>query len=132
MTAHMLNLHLHENIEDDYDISSFFPADVQQHLRPLVEHRIKLILKQTVTFHAGESQNVETSCILDDRKTRAKLCLTLKPYEHLPVTFESGGSISYRFSGRIKLKLTNESCENIKMIAGSTVGYIVLQPFSLK
>ena len=132
MTAHMLNLHLHENIEDDYYISSFFPADVQQHLRPLVEHRIKLILKQTVTFHAGESQNVETSCILDDRKTRTKLCFTLKAYEHLPVTFESAGSISHRFSGRIRLKLTNYSCENIKMIAGSTVGYIVLQPFSLK
>ena len=32
MTAHMLNLHLHENIEEDYYISSFFPADVQQHL----------------------------------------------------------------------------------------------------
>ena len=78
MTAHMLNLHLHENIEDDYYISSFFPADVQQHLRPLVEHRIKLILKQTVTFHAGDSQNVETSCILDDRKTRIKLFFNLE------------------------------------------------------
>jgi hypothetical protein len=132
MTANMFNdiRDLHENIEEDYYISSFFPVELQHHLQPLIEHRIKLILKQTVVFHAGESQNVETSCILDDRKTR--LSLTLKQYEHLPVTFESGGSISSRFKGRIKVKLTNYSCQTIKMIAGSTVGYIVLQPFSLK
>ena len=73
MAANMLN-HLHEN-----------DVDVQFHLKPLVEHRIKLLLKQTVNFHAGELQNVETSCILDDIKTRTRLCLTLKQYEHLPL-----------------------------------------------
>ena len=126
---------LHENIEDDYYISSFFPVEVQYHLQPLIEHRIKLVLKQTVIFHSGESQNVETSCILDNRKTKnrkTKFSLTLKQYEHLPVTFESGGSISSRFKGRIKVKLTNYSCQTMKMFAGSTVGYIVVQPFSLK
>ena len=71
-------------------------------------------------------------CILDERKTRTRLSLTLKQYEHLPVTFESGGSISSRFKGRIKVKLTNYMTENVKMFAGSTVGYIVLQPFTLK
>jgi hypothetical protein len=121
---------LHENIEDDYYISSFFPVEVQYHLQPLIEHRIKLVLKQTVIFHSGESQNVETSCILDSRKT--KFSLTLKQYEHLPVTFESVGTISSKFKGRIKVKLTNYSCQTMKMFAGSTVGYIVLQPFSLK
>jgi hypothetical protein len=121
---------LHENIEEDYYISSFFPVEVQYHLQPLIEHRIKLVLKQTVIFHSGESQNVETSCILDSRKT--KFSLTLKQYEHLPVTFESVGTISSKFKGRIKVKLTNYSCQTMKMFAGSTVGYIVLQPFSLK
>ena len=136
MTAHMFNNadinNLCENNEDDYYISSFFPVEVQYHLLPLVEHRIKLLLKQTVIFHAGESQNVETCCILDERKTRTRLSLTLKQYEHLPVTFESGGSINSRFKGRIKVKLTNYMTENVKMFAGSTVGYIVLQPFTLK
>ena len=121
---------LPKHIEEDYYISSFFPVKVQHHLQPLIEHRIKLVLKQTVTFHAGESQNVETSCILDDRKI--KFSLTLKQYEHLPVTFESGGSISSRFKGRIQVKLTNYSCQTMQMLAGSTVGYIVLQPFTLK
>ena len=123
--------YLQENIEDDYYISSFFPVDVQYHLQPLIEHRIKLVLKQTVIFHAGESQNVETSCMWDDGKI--KFSLTLKQYEHLPpVTFESGGSISSRFKGRINVKLTNYLCQTMQMFAGSTVGYIVLQPFTLK
>ena len=59
-----------------------------------------------------------------------KLCLTLKTYEQLPVTFESEGGISSGNKGRVKVKLTNYSCQPMKMYAGSTVGYIVLQPFS--
>ena len=55
-------------LEEDYYISSFLPVEVQYHLPPLVEHEIKLVLKQTVICHAGESQNVETSCIFDNRK----------------------------------------------------------------
>ena len=121
---------LHENIEDDYYISSFFPVEVQYHLQPLIEHRIKLMLKYSVVFHAGETQNVETCCILD--KKLAKLSLMLKSYEHLPVTFESEGSINTKFKGRIKVNLTNYSCQTMKMLAGSTVGYIVLQPYSIK
>ena len=88
------------------------------------------MLKHTVIFHAGESQNLETSCILDIKLT--KLSLSLKSYEHLPVTFESEGSISSKFKGRVKVTLTNYSYQTMKMVAGSTVGYIVLQPFSLK
>ena len=103
---------LHENIEEDYYVSSFFPVEVHYHLQPLVEYRIKLVLKHTVIFHAGESQNVETSCKLDNKKTR--LSLTLKSYEHVPVTFESRGNISSRYKGRIKVKLTNYSCQTIK------------------
>ena len=40
--------YLHENIEDDYFISSFFSVEVENHLQPLIEHRIKLVLKHTV------------------------------------------------------------------------------------
>ena len=120
---------LKENIEDDYYISSFFSVELQNHLQPLIEHRIKLLLKYTVIFHAGESQNVETCCILDKKLT--KLSLSLKSYEHLPVSFKSEGSINSKFKGRIKVNLINYSCDNIKMIAGSTVGYIILQPFSI-
>ena len=120
---------LERNIEDDhYYYSSFFTEELQYHLQLLIEYRIKLVLKQTVIFHASESQSVETCRILD--KKIIKLCLTLKPKEQLPVTFESEGGISSRNEGRVKVKLTNYSCQPMKMYAGSTVGYIVLQPFS--
>ena len=120
---------LKQNVEEDYYISSFFPVELQYHLQPLIEHRIKLMLKHSVVLHAGESQNVETCCILD--KKLVKLSLMLKSYEHLPVTFESEGSINTKFKGRIKVNLTNYSCQTMKMAAGSTVGYIVLQPYSV-
>ena len=121
---------LKQNVEEDYYISSFFPVELQYHLQPLIEHRIKLMLKHSVVLHAGESQNVETCCILDNFFL-AKLSLMLKSYEHLPVTFESEGSINTKFKGRIKVNLTNYSCQTMKMAAGSTVGYIVLQPYSV-
>ena len=47
-------------------------------------------------------------------KQEQERCLTLKSYENLPITFESGGSISSRFKGRIKVKLTNYACETLK------------------
>ena len=118
------------NIEPDYDITSFFPAEVQSHLHPLIGHRIKLLLKKSVVIHCGETQEVETACILNQKLH--KLSLTLKPYEHLPVAFEASGTISPKFRGRVTVSLTNYSFQNVKMCAGTPVGYIVLQPFSLK
>ena len=60
MVTQILDLSdLHENFEEDYYISSFFTKELEYYVQPLVEHRIKLKLKQTVIFHAGESQNVD-------------------------------------------------------------------------
>ena len=118
------------NVEADYDITSFFTSEIQHHLQPLIEHRIKLLLKNSVVIHCGETQEVETACILNQQLH--KLSLTLKPYEHLPVVFEASGTISSKFRGRVKISLTNYSFKNVKICAGTLVGYIVLQPFSLK
>ena len=118
------------NVEADYDITSFFTSEIQHHLQPLIEHRIQLLLKNNVVIHCGESQEVETACVLNQQLH--KLSLTLKPYEHLPVVFEASGTISSKFRGRVKISLTNYSFKNVKICAGSLVGYIVLQPFSLK
>ena len=118
------------NVEADYDITSFFTSEIQHHLQPLIEHRIKLVLKNSVVIHCGETQEVETACVLNQQLH--KLSLTLKPYEHLPVVFEASGTISSKFRGRVKISLTNYSFKNVKICAGTLVGYIVLQPFSLK
>ena len=63
---------LKQNVEEDYYISSFFPVELQYYLQPLMEHRIKLMLKHSVVLHAGESQNVETCCILDKKNSKVK------------------------------------------------------------
>ena len=117
------------NVEADYDITSFFTSEIQHHLQPLIEHRIKLLLKNSVVIHCGETQEVETACVLNQQLH--KLSLTLKPYEHLPVVFEASGTISSKFRGRVKISLTNYSFKNVKICAGTLVGYIVLHPFSL-
>ena len=39
-----------ENIEDDYYLSSFFPAKVKTHLQPLIEQRVKLLLKHRISL----------------------------------------------------------------------------------
>ena len=118
------------NVEAEYDITSFFTSEIQHHLQPLIEHRIKLLLKNSVVIHCGETQEVETACVLNQQLH--KLSLTLKPYEYLPVVFEASGTISSKFRGRVKISLTNYSFKNVKICAGTLVGYIVLQPFSLK
>ena len=118
------------NVEADYNITSFFTSEIQHHLQPLIEYRIKLLLKNSVVIHCGETQEVETACVLNQQLH--KLSLTLKPYEHLPVVFEASGTISSKFRGRVKISLTNYSFKNVKICAGTLVGYIVLQPFSLK
>ena len=118
------------NVEADYNITSFFTSEIQHHLQPLIEHRIKLLLKNSVVIHCGETQEVETACVLNQQLH--KLSLTLKPYEHLPVVFEASGIISSKFRGRVKISLTNYSFKYVKICAGTLVGYIVLQPFSLK
>ena len=130
ISKNMYIMDIQEHIEDDYHISSFFPSEIQYNLHPLIEYRIKLLLKHNVVIHSGESQKIETVCILN--KKLSKLSLMLKSYEHLPVVFESEGAINSKFNGRIKVTLTNYSIQNVKMSAGAPVGYLILQPYSLK
>ena len=55
----------------------------------------------------------------------------LTPFENLPLSFESGGYISGKYSGRVVIKLTNYSVNSVKLNSGTPIGYIVMQPFSL-
>ena len=62
---------------------------------------------------------------------KCRLRFRIIPYENLPLSFESGGNISQKYSGRVVTKLTNYSVNNVKLKSGTPVGYIVMQPFSL-
>ena len=78
----------------------------------------------------GETQVVNTSCVLGG-KIRKAMSMYLIPYENLPLSFESGGYISRKYSGQVVIKLTNHSVNSVKLKSGTPVGYIVIQPFSL-
>ena len=115
--------------QDDVFISSFFPRELSASVHPLVEYRIKLCAKSDIVIHAGEMINVETSFLIDRRMT--KLCIYLKPYEYLPLNFETGGFIHPRFTGRIILGMCNYTSQDIKLPAGSTIAYALCQPYSM-
>ena len=115
--------------EDDVLISSFFPTELPEHIYPLIEYRIKLCAKSDTTIRAGEFLNMDTSCIMDKKKD--KLCMYLKPYEYLPLTFESGGFIHPQFVGRLNVPVSNHASQDVKIPAGSIVAYIFCQPYSL-
>ena len=88
-----------EEDEEDYKISATFPQEAEYHLRHLVEYRIKLLLKGNVVIEPSESQLVETACKIT--KKTPKFGMHLIGYEKLPVSFESDGFISPKYTGRV-------------------------------
>ena len=126
----MIDFNPIEQCEEDHNLQDFFPEQVPYHLHHLIEYRVKLLLKNDALFIPGETQVVNTSCVLRGKIRRA-MSMYLIPYENLPLCFESGGYISRKYSGRVVTKLTNYSGNSVKLNSGTPVGYIVMQPFSL-
>ena len=87
-----------EESEEDYNLADFFPEPIPYLLHPLIEYRIKLLLKNDAMFKPGETQVVNTSCMLKG-KLRGAMSMHLIPHENLPLGFESGGYISQKYSG---------------------------------
>ena len=126
----MVDFNTMEECEEDQHLQDFFPEKVPYHLQHLIEYRVKLLLKNDAMFIPGETQVVNTSCVLGG-KIRKAMSMHLIPYENLSLSFESGGSISQKYSGRVVTKLTNYTVNSVKLKSGTPVGYIVMQPFSL-
>ena len=115
--------------QDDVFISSCFPRELTSSVHPLVEYRIKLCAKSDTIIHAGEIINIETSFLIDRKMN--KLCIYMKPYEYLPLHFESGGFIHPRFTGRIIIGMCNYTTQDIKIPAGSPIAYALCQPYTM-
>ena len=116
--------------EEDYNLEDFFAKPLPYPIHHLIDYRIKILLKNNTVFTPGETQVVNTSCMLKG-KIRVAMSMHLIPFENLPLGFESGGYISQKYSGRVVIKLTNYSTHTVKLNSGTPVGYIVMQPFSL-
>ena len=113
MSVDLFEFNQMEEIEDDHHIEDFFPKVVPYHLQPLIEYRIKLLMKTDALFLPGETQVVNTSCLMK-RKTRTKISMFLIQYENLAISFESAGYIDRNYTGRVVIKLTNYSSKKIK------------------
>ena len=74
----------------------------------------------------GETQVVNIACVLKGklRLIGANLSMHLIPYENLPLSFKSGGYIDRNYSGRIMIKLSNYSTENIRLHAETALGIL--------
>ena len=129
----MVDFDLIEGEEEDYNLHDFPPEPLPYPIHHLIEYRIKLLLKNDGHFLPGETQVVNTSCMLKGKIKGAmsKFSTHVIPYENLPLSFESRGYISRKYSGRVVIKLTNYSTNSIKLNFGTPVGYLVMQPFSL-
>ena len=120
-----------EDTMDDYYLEEIIPKTMKPHHHSLIEYRIKLLIKEDVVFQAGESQLVNTCCLLKG-KNRIRLSMFLSPNECLPLTFESSGYIDQKYAGRVMLKLTNYTNKKINVKAGAILAYISMQPFSME
>ena len=134
MAVDMTELNWMEGVEDDYYLEDFFPKSLPEPLQPFIEYRIKLVLKTDTLFKRGESQIVNTTCVINGKmqSKRLKLYMYLVPYDTLPLSFESGGYIDGNFKGRVMVKLTNYSTKKMKLNSGTSIGYIAMQPFSME
>ena len=119
--------------EDDYHLQSFFPKGIPKNIEPLIEHRVKLLLKEDTIFQPGEMQYVNTCCIIDGKLKGAKFSMFLIPAENMfGLVTQSSDFVSRDFRGRIHLKLGNYSEKKIILQKGSLCGYLVLSPYTLE
>lgn len=119
-------------VEDDYNLEDFFPKKIPYHLRPFIEHRVKLILKENTSFRGGEMKIVNTCCMLNGKLKGVNLSMFLIPAENTSLDFQSVGYISSNYRGRVLVKLANYSGKSIKLQSGTSIGYIVMTPYSLE
>ena len=134
MVVDMIEFNPTHEVEEDCILEDFFPKSLPEHLQPFMEHRIKLVLKTDAIFRGGESQIVNTSCVVKGKmqSQRGNLSMYLVPYKNLPLSFESGGYMDKKFKGRVMVKLTNYSTKKVKLTSGTSIGYIAMQPFSME
>ena len=116
--------------EEDHYLQDFFPKSVPYNLQHLIAYRIMLLAKTDTIIGPGETHMINSSC-LKKGKLRRNLSMFLTPYETLPLSFESGGYIDQNYTGRVMIKLKNYSLKSIKLSAGTPIGYIAMQQYSM-
>ena len=91
----MVKFNALEDVEVDYQLDDFFPKKIRAPLQPLIECRVKLMLKESTLFRQGESQVVNNTWMLKSKmkNKHGKLFMHLIDYQNLPLSFESEGQV---------------------------------------
>ena len=118
-----------EDGEPDYMMGPSFPPEPNHDLRHLIDYRVKLLIKEDTIFELSESQLVATCCKISCKSPN--LSMHIKGYENLPLVFESEVIISSKYYGTVYVNLRNYSNNQVKLPSGATLGYLILQPYSL-
>ena len=58
--------------EDDHNLEDFFPTAIPHHIQH-IEYRIKLVIKTGTLFLPGETQVVNTSCLIQGKSHKKNL-----------------------------------------------------------
>ena len=57
-----------DNLQEDYELNSTFPPKAPYHLRHLIEFRLQLLLKESLSISPGETKLVATACNINSIK----------------------------------------------------------------
>jgi hypothetical protein len=114
-----------EGIED-YVLQDLFKIK-KTHLLDL---RVKLLLKEDLVISPYENKFVKTACVIVN--TDLDFSMYILQHEQCPLTLLTDGCVSEHFTGRIWIKLANNTPKLVKLCSGTEVGYVLLNTFSLK
>jgi len=101
------------------------PAD--DTLLDVIEYRVKLLCSESEIFAPGEHKIIKTSAEI--ARKAGKLSLLIKPPDNLALRFLSEGFISPSFRGSLTVSLQNAGHEELRLSAGTVVGFLIMSPF---
>ena len=109
--------------ENDYEVTANFPPKPPLKYQHLFDCRIQLLLKKSETIHPGESQDMETSCII---LPHHGWILSTKANPALNLVFHEKYLRNEMVPFRATVQVTNIEEKSMKLPKGLCVGYLLL------
>ena len=108
---------------NDFEITANFPPKPSLRYQHLFDCRIQLLLKKSETIHAGESKDMETSCII---LPHHGWILSTKANPALNLVFHEKYLRNELNPLRATVQVTNIQEKSIILPKGLCVGYLLL------
>ena len=108
---------------NDFEITANFPPKPSLRYQHLFDCRIQLLLKKSETIHAGESKDMETSCII---LPHHGWILSTKANPALNLVFHEKYLRNELDPFRATVQVTNIQEKLVKLPRGLCIGYLLL------